>query len=53
VRKKRKASFEVPVSCLVGCDTDSTGKVTFITGISFRIEQLKNNGLLFKKIVKL
>jgi hypothetical protein len=55
VRKKRKASSEVPYSIIVECDTVSTGKRDFpeenIPYI-FGIEEWKKNGIPFTKIGK-
>jgi len=52
LRERRKASFEVPDSGLVGCGIVSTGKgdcLLWNIAYIFRIEQWKNNGILFEK----
>jgi hypothetical protein len=53
VRKKGKASFEVPDSNIVGCVPVSTGKGDFLQGniaYNFRSEHRRNNGFLLTKI---
>jgi hypothetical protein len=54
-QKKRKEIFEVPDSSLVVFGTVSTGKRRLSEGeysYIFRIEQSKNNGILFTKTDK-
>jgi hypothetical protein len=56
VRNRRKESFEVPGSSLESRVSLSTGKSDLLQKIFadiFRIEQWKNNGILFTKIGKL
>jgi hypothetical protein len=55
VRKKQKASFEVPDSSVVGCGTVSTGKSDFRQenniAYIFSIEQWKKLCLLFQPVI--
>jgi len=56
VRKKLKASSEVPDTIIVECDTVSTGKKDFPEGnilYIFGTEHWKDNGITFTKIGKL
>jgi hypothetical protein len=52
VRQKRKLSYQVPDTSLVGCGTVSTGITLLAAGeycLQLLCQQLKNNGFEIKK----